>query len=156
MIAANPCVVLESGNIRTCPVRLSFPHLFKPQAPMEDGGKSSTPPRCSSRSALISPFSGCSLEDGAGEVAERWTGRRPDAAHAFPQAGRKAPVRGLHGRAASLSPLRASVPPVVDVKTLPIVEEDKVYPGCWVIATIRPFTFDAKMKKGVCSGCSRS
>ena len=26
------------------------------------------------------------------------------------------------------------------------------YPGCWVIATIRPFTFDAKMKKGVSFG----
>ena len=27
-IKKNPCVLLDSGNIRTCPVRLSFPHLY--------------------------------------------------------------------------------------------------------------------------------
>lgn len=153
MIAANPCVVLESGNIRTCPVRLSFPHLFKPQAPMEDGGKSKY------TATLLFPVGAdlSVLKAAASKTAlEKW----PNAGQAggptlhtpFRKQDEKLQFAGYEAGGFFITASGERRPPVVDVKTLPIVEEDKVYPGCWVIATIRPFTFDAKMKKGVSFG----
>ena len=37
-LKANPCVLMADGNIRLCPARLSFPHLFEKQPPMEASG----------------------------------------------------------------------------------------------------------------------
>ena len=33
-LKSNPCVLLESGNLRTCPVRLSFPNIFSRSKPI--------------------------------------------------------------------------------------------------------------------------
>ena len=38
-VTKNPFVLLDDGNIRTCPVRFGFPHVFTPQEAMDDGGK---------------------------------------------------------------------------------------------------------------------
>src|ERR1700748_796762 len=37
VLADNPCREIDAGNIVTCPVRLGFPYLDKPQKAMEEG-----------------------------------------------------------------------------------------------------------------------
>ncbi|RTL04953.1 DUF2815 family protein [Candidatus Dependentiae bacterium] len=46
-------------------------------------------------------------------------------------------------------------PPVVDARFNPIVDESKIYPGVWVVASVRPYSYGKqppKPKKGVAFG----
>ena len=43
-------------------------------------------------------------------------------------------------------------PTVYDARQQPITDPDRVYPGVWVVATIRPFTYDKGVNKGTSFG----
>lgn len=153
MLAANPCVLLESGNVRTCIARLSFPHLFTPQEPMEIGGKSKF------TATLLFPVGAdlTVLKTAAGNAArEKWpnAGQQggPTLHTPFRDQAEKIKFDGYVAGAFFITATGERKPPVVDARMLPIVDEKALYPGCWVIANVRPFTFDAKMKKGVSFG----
>ena len=84
LLTAYPCTKLESGNIRTCIARLSFPHLFKPQPPMEAGGKEKFTatllfPVGADLSVLKQAAAECAIEKwpNAGKPGGRGRGRPP-------------------------------------------------------------------------------
>src|SRR6185312_5399430 len=47
---------------------------------------------------------------------------------------------------------KTNKPVVVDVRQQIVTEESKVYPGVWVICTVRPFWYDVGVNKGVSFG----
>lgn len=153
LLTAYPCTKLESGNIRTCIARLSFPHLFKPQPPMEAGGKEKF------TATLLFPVGAdlSVLKQAAAECAiEKWPNAGkpggPTLHTPFRKQDEKVQFAGYEVGGFFIVASGERKPPVVDAKTLPIVEEKSVYPGMWVMATLRAFAFDAKMKKGVSFG----
>lgn len=152
--AKMPCTLLPDGNIRTGPVRLSFPHLFKAQAPMEPGGKE----KYSATFLFPIGVDLSLLKDAAGDTAkERW----PNALDLIKSGQLHSPFRdqkdklqfeGYVAGATFLTCTGERKPLVTDTRGAPIVEERLIYPGAWVLGIIRPFAFDAKMKKGISFG----
>jgi len=143
-----PCKELENGNIRTCPARLSFPALF------EKRGIEGSEPKYSA--VLLFP-------KGA-DLTVLHEAAKHTAIEAF---GAKAGSMGLHmpfrdqgikalaGYEAGAYFITASTkqrPGVVGADLSPITDPEDAPAGYWVIATVRPFSYDAKMKKGVSYG----
>ena len=130
LLTAYPCTKLESGNIRTCIARLSFLHLFKPQPPMEAGGKEKFTatllfPVGADLSVLKAAAAACAIE--------KWPNAgKPGGPtlHAVPQTGREGAILRLRSRRLFHRRLWRAQTAVVDAKTLPIVEEKSVYPAC--------------------------
>lgn len=162
---ANPIMKLPNGNIRTCPVRISFPWLFKPQPPMDPGSKAKF------GATLLFPSTayGVDFTPMVNDVNTIFNEEFPPNQYPRDQHGRP---MGLH------SPFRLQdekaqkfegyVPgsyfvtvtaetkrQVVDTRLNPIVDESKVYPGVWALAVINAFPFGKKPvrpKKGVSFG----
>lgn len=149
----NPALVLESGNLRLPPARLSFPYLFKKQEPMEPGGTAKF-----AATFLFHPLT--DLEVVKGEVRKLALSKHPD----YGQKGGphlQSPFRDQEEKERFDGYLPGGVfitatgerrIPVVDRKLIPIVDEEKVYPGVWVIGTVRPFYYSYKVKKGLSFG----
>lgn len=149
----NPCRLLDSGNIRTCPVRLSFPYLFQKQEPMDPGGKAKY------AATLLFPFLADLevLRDECSRVAKaKWpdafTKKGPTLTSPFRDQGDKEKFIGYVPGAIFITASSERRVPVVDTGMVPIVDEEEVYPGAWVIATLRAFAYDVKVKKGVSFG----
>ena len=153
-LAKNPCVKLENGNIRTCPVRLSFVHVFKPGKAIEEGkepkygvsvlfpvGADISVLQAEARAVAQGKWPKAGTPEGPklkgpflkqDDDAERYIGYRPG---------------GVLIRA--LSNQRIAV---VDQNLAPIVDEARVYPGVWAIVTLRAFAYDMGVNKGVSFG----
>lgn len=147
VIDKNPCTKLDSGNLRCTPARLSFPHLFKPQPPLEDGG------RANYCATLLFPFLAdlTLLKSEAQALAQSKLapGDTGKGIHSpFKDQGDKEKFEGYVPGALCITATSERRPPVVDRTFVPIIDESKVYPGVWVIATVRPFWFDVKNKQG--------
>jgi len=149
----NPCRVLESGNILTCPVRLSFPYLFEKQPPMEDGGKAKY------ALTLLFPF-GADLSvlraEAARTAKEKWpnagTEGGPRLHSPFRDQAEKLHFEGYQSGAIFITASAERQPPVVDSRSVPVIDAAKAYPGAWALVSIRPFAFEKKAKKGVSFG----
>ena len=150
---ANPAKVLESGNIMTPPCRLSFPHLFKPQDPLEPGGKAKY-----TATLLFNFFTDLDILKQAasatakGKWPDAFTDAGPKLHNPFVDQKEKAKFDGYVPGSLFITATSERRPAVVDTKMVPIVDEREVYPGCWVIAFVRPFPFDVRLKKGVSFG----
>lgn len=149
MLAANPCVLLESGDVRTCVARASFPHLDKPQAAMEDGK--------ADKYALTLLFPhGADIsvlkQAASAKALEKWPNAGqpggPTLHTPFRDQADKIKFDGYVAGAFFITATGERKPPVVNTQRLPIVDARGVYPGCWVIAIVRPFYFEAKNKQG--------
>ena len=155
-IKNNPCVVLPSGNIRTCPVRLSFPNIFERSKPI--------PPRTEGDygANLIFPL-GADLSvlyaEATAATKAKWanagTPQGPKLRSPFKKqnemtkyAGYSSDDKAIYISATS----KKSQPVCVDMRMQPIVDASRVYPGVWAIATIRPFTYDQGVNKGTSFG----
>ncbi len=130
-----PCTILESGNIRTCPVRLSYPALFKPAPPMQDGGKHKY------GAALLFP-NGADLSVLDNEAVrickENWPGKKVK--HWARDQGEKDDRDGYEAGAKFTTCNSDNKPVVLDRAMNHVTEESgAIYPGVWVIATIRAF-----------------
>ena len=149
----NPCVLLESGNLRMPPCRLSFPHLFEKQKPMEPGGRS-----VYSATFLFHAFADIEVAKEQARIAAvaKWadygkpTG--PKLTSPFRDQAEKQKFDGYIPGSLFITATAERHVPIVDLRMVPIVEKDKVYPGCWVIPTVRVFTYDKKVNKGVAFG----
>jgi len=143
-----------TGRFRTGIVRVSFPHLFKPQpAPKDNPNKADT-----WALSLLFPF-GADLSlltaEAQRAAQEKWGAASANMAlHTpFRNQGEKAhQYEGYVPGATFITASSQRKPPVVDVNGAPIVDESKVYPGCWAMVTVHAYPFDQPMKKGVSFG----
>ena len=153
VLSKYPCTVLESGDIRTCPVRLSFPWVFKKQEAMEEGGK----PKYAA--TLLFPHGAdlTVLRKAAEQtVREKWgegAGKKFTIHSPFRDQKDKAErYDGYTPGAYFITSSSERKPPVVDTKRVPVVDEAKVYPGVWALVIVRPFAYEKKVKRGISFG----
>lgn len=142
-----PCVQLATGNIRTCPVRLSFPSLFSKTSFEGSEPKYST--------VLLFPRGAdmTVLYDAAKKTAaDAFAGKSGGLHNPFRDQGEKGHVGGYEKGAIFMTVSSKQRPGIVGPDGKPLVDEEDVYAGCWALVTVRPFSFDAKVKKGVSFG----
>jgi hypothetical protein len=151
-----PCKLLKNGNYRTTIARLSYPHLFKPQPALEEGGD----PKYNCN--LLFPL-GADLEllfDAAKATAiERWGDKAKTMKLAMPfkkQDEKRRDDGTLPDEytpgALLIVPTSTNAPKIVGPNLSPITSERDIKAGDWVLATIRPFAYDKGVKKGVSFG----
>lgn len=145
---SNPNKLLGDGNIRTGPVRLSFPHLFTPQKNDEGKEKFSA--------TFLFPLGTdmALLKKAATEaVLEKWPKAADMTLHSpFRDQREKQQWEGYEPGAVFITCTGDRRPLTVDARGAAIVDETALYPGCWVLGLMRPFTFDRGVKKGVSFG----
>lgn len=159
----NPCVAVTkdgvpTGNFRTCPVRLSFPNVFKPVRPPKNNANE--PDREPQYGTTILFPVGADLRVLEVAAEETLKIRWPDLARAgalhrpFRDQAGKSQFQGYNpgGIFFSANANLQHKPSVIDTSLRPIVDESAIYPGVWAVVVLRPFPFDAKMKKGVSFG----
>ena len=154
VVKNNPFTQLDTGDVRTCPVRLSFPFIFTKAKPVEEGKEGAY-----SAALVIPTMADLTVLYKAAEnaVLAQW-----------PKAGQpggpkvKAPFLkqdemlqyggfspgGIYIRAVAYE----NRPPVYNQQLAPIVDPAKVYPGVWAVCTVRAFTYDKGVNKGVSFG----
>ncbi len=156
MLRQLPCVKLPTGEIRTCPVRLSFPFFFEKQPPMEAGQSAKW-----ATTLLFPPGADLSLlyQEAQAVALAKWPTAfqpgGPTLANPFRDQGEKANREGyVPGAIFITASSERMQPPVVHVSNpaLPIIDKSKVYPGVWALVTLRAFDYDKKVKKGVSWG----
>lgn len=150
----NPCVKLDNGNIRTCPVRLSFPNIFQKGKAIEEGKE----PKYGATLLFPKDADISVLRAEATAVAyAKWPqlqqGQSVGALHSpFKDQGDKSQFEGYTPGNICVSAYADRKPPAVDARLAPLVDEARIYPGVWAIVTLRCFDFDVKVKKGVSFG----
>lgn len=156
MWAKYPCVKLANGDIRTGPVRLSFPNILKP-GPAQDGKE----PRYGA--VLLFPR-GVDLSVLKTEMLEVAKAKWPDVGKPGgpklfnPIRDQDVDGKGREGEAdryagyekgcMRIGANASRPPPVVDAHMAPIVDESRVYPGVWAIVTLRCYPFETQGNKG--------
>ncbi|WP_287461211.1 ssDNA-binding protein [Sphingomonas sp.] len=156
-VAGNPCVRLESGNYRTCPVRLSFPHILHMSEP---------------KKADIKPAYGANLLFAAGAdlsvlqqaVLDVLKEKCPKALSDNPREKVKVKLpfldQGdmlrydgyLEGSKYIIATSKKYKPACIDLKQNAITDETRIYAGVWAICTVNPFWYDVDVNKGVSFG----
>lgn len=138
----------QSGNYRTCPARLSFPSLFE-KTQFEDGEPKFSCVLLFPRGADLKVL----YEAAKQKAVEEWGSKAlsMNVHMPFRDQGDKA-LAGYEKGAVFLTANTKQRPGVVGPNARPIEDQEQIYPGCWVLATIRPFAYDRKAKKGVSFG----
>ena len=151
----NPCVLLaRSGNILTCPVRLSFPDVFTRAKPVEIGkeGKFQS-------NLVFPPAADLSLLYEAAEAAAKakWPniGQKGGPKIKMPFKNQSDMMDRYDGYAAEgvylICPSDRK-PTVYDQRQKPVTDPERIYPGVWACVSINPFTYDKGVNKGVSFG----
>lgn len=153
----NPITLLDNGNLRTCPVRLSFPNIFHMSKPKKADiapsyGANLLFPTCADLKAL---------QDAVVAVLKE---KCPDALSTDPRKKEKVKLPFLdqddmlkydgytEGGRYIIATSKTNKPMVVDSKLQIITDESRVYPGVWALCTVRPFWYDVGVNKGVSFG----
>lgn len=155
-----PCATLPTGNTRTCPVRLSYPNLFKPRAQKNDDG---TMGREVFSTALLFPKGAVitALKSAAERVAvekfgNAWASRRihlpfRDQAERTDDKGALPP-----GYVAGAVFMNVSAnkdhPPSVVRRDMTKADAADIYPGVWALVTLRAYAYDRPQRKGIAFG----
>lgn len=151
-MARNPCVDLKDGNFRTTICRLSFPNVFarsKPIPPNVEGkyGANLVFPVGADLSVLKSAASETALAEWP-KAAEGMKLKTP-----FKDQGEMLKYEGYEeGGVFITATADQNKPRVFDSRMVPIVDEDRVYPGVWAICVVRPFSYDKGVNRGVSFG----
>lgn len=171
-VLANPIILLtpkdggSNRNIRTCPVRLSFPEVFKPKA-----RRFANQPQTQEKFSVVLLFppqqAGVDFSPMSQEVYrvlnEKFakdynphTRQYQGVYTPFRDQGEKAnKLEGYTPGAMFVTCTSRYKPAVVDHRLNPIVDESAVYPGVWALATINAYDFGVtppQLKKGVSFG----
>lgn len=150
--AKYPCVTNANGNVRTGPVRLSFPHLFERQEPMK--GQREGKYGC----ALLFPIGVdvSKLKAAAGDALKaKWPGDSKPGKLKSPFLDAHDTQPDTEGYEKGMLLIRANStqrPQVVNRKLQPITSPELVYAGAWVLATLRAFAYDVDLNKGISFG----
>lgn len=153
-----PCTKLEGGMLRSCPVRVSFPHLFEPQPGMVgDDGKPGKPKY---GVTLLFP-AGANIDvlraavKEAQDVKFGTSYKGPKLHSPFRDQGEKGHLAGYEEGLIFVSASSVQKPAVVasvgGVRQT-VTDPSVVYAGCWALVTLRPYAFDTPKKKGVSLG----
>lgn len=151
VVANNPWADLGDGVLRTPPSRVSFPHVDKPQAAMEEGGKD----KYTATFLLLPGSDDMALKNQCAKVGqEQWGDQfvqlvgNPNFHKPFKMQDEKAGK--YEGYVPGLPYFTASgerKPSFVMQNMAPYT--GLIYPGMWVFGLVRPFTFETKNKQGV-------
>lgn len=149
VVAKNPIVLLESGNYRTCPVRLSFPNIFSRSKPI--------PPNPEGKFGANLLFPVCAdltlLKKVVEQVAkDKWGDKPPKLRSPFKDQEENLRYEGYVAGGIFLACNAHLKPSCIDAKGHVITDETAVYPGVWAVCTIRPFSYDKGVNKGVAFG----
>jgi hypothetical protein len=153
VVKANPCVKLDNGNLRTCPVRLSFANLFERSKPI--------PPNTEGKfgSNLVFPLIAdlAVLKAAAAETAKaKWptagTPQAPKLKTPFKDQAEMTKYAGYEPGGVFITSISDQKPLVVDQRLAPIIDKDRAQSGFWAICTIRAFAYDKGVNKGVSFG----
>lgn len=159
VVRDNPFTLLENGNIRTCPLRLSFFHGWKRAKPQK--GDDGQLKEGKYGSVLIIPPSadvsllGTIVRDTA--LAKWPRAGQPDGPRLkptplHPQSEMAGRYDGFWNEGIFIRAIADRQPPIVDQRNAPITDENRAYSGAWAIVAIRAFTYDLAMSKGVSFG----
>lgn len=145
----NPCAKLSNGDVRTGPVRLSFPHLLTlPKA------RNDIEPKFGA-TLLFPPGADISVlkADAAACAKGKWpTLPRKLKSPFLDQTDDADRYAGfLEGGVLIRASANQKITPV-DRNLAPVIEEDKIYPGVWAICTLRAFAYDKGVNQGVSFG----
>lgn len=148
-IKKNPCVLLDSGNIRTCPVRLSFPHLYERSKPIPPNtvGKFST-------NIIFAVAADLSLlkQQMNLTIMAKWptagTKTGPKLKSPFKLQSEMTKYDGYGEEGTYIIAVADREPAVIDSRMARITDTSRVYPGVWAVVTINPFTYDKGVNKG--------
>jgi hypothetical protein len=145
-----PCTLLDTGAIRTCPVRLSFPNIFKKGKPVE-AGKEGTYGSC-----LVFPLQaelGLLYRQAQDVAMAQWPKQMGKLKNPFLAQDDMVQYGGFTpGGVYIRSVAYENQPAVFDQRHVPIVDPARVYPGVWAVCTIRAFAYDKGVNKGVSFG----
>jgi len=157
----NPSMLLESGNIRTCPVRLSYPHLLTPGKPTKekpDGGYGSTLlfPLGADMAVYVAAATRMVKEKCPAALTDPARNRifnpfKKVKAAADPTWQKGDPTDADDGNVFGAPLLRCNSQqrvPTVDQSLRDITDETKAYPGVWAICTVNVFWFAGDTNKG--------
>lgn len=151
----NSCVELPNGTYRTCEVRLSFPNLFKPGKPMQEGAEGKY------GATLLFPAGAdlTLLEEAARAAAEAKWGKdyekitkKPGFRWGVRDQGERDEYDGYEAGAVFINATSQNKPQVFDKYKETLVEESEIYPGVWGLALIRPFAYDKAGNRGIAFG----
>ena len=160
----NPIRVLDSGNILLCPTRGSFLNLFersKPIPPATEGsyGGNLIFPTCADLKVLEQSVIDV-LKEKCPDALSPDPKKRVKVKSPFKDQGDMLKYDGyVEGGKFISATSRKNKPSLVqgkagvDPKDWPIItDETLVYPGVWVVCTVRPFWYDKGVNKGVSFG----
>jgi Protein of unknown function (DUF2815) len=160
-----PCVLRTNGNIRTCPVRLSFPQLWEAKSIVIKGvagkpkfGSTLLFPKTADLSVLVKACAAAATE----KFSDKWKAKLPNGSTVgkgaklieFPfHDGEECDgMAGFESGAYFLRVYSDSKPGVVDSRAMAITDKSSIYPGVWALVTIRAFAYDVDVNKGVSFG----
>lgn len=131
--------------------RLSFPNLFKPSKPKD---APDTQELKYSATLLFKKGEDLSVLKAAAKAAikDKWGDKPPKNLRTpFRDQGEKE-YEGYEEGAIFISTTSKKRPGVVNARVERIEDEDEIYPGCYVYATVRAFAYDRSGNKGVSFG----
>jgi hypothetical protein len=148
LLAKFPVKELSTGNIRTCPARLSYPNIFEKSKASDDGFKSSYGATLLfPKGADLSILRDAAKKAAIDEFGSKATGLKLP----FRDQGEK---EGKAGYVAGAFFFRANSemqPGILGPDGRPLTDPTKLYAGCWCLATVRPFAYSNR-QKGVAFG----
>lgn len=150
-----PMTQLPDGLIRTCIARLSFPNVFSPKAPMNQGEEPKyVATLLFPKQADLTVLSNAVMAHAQREFGDCFqNGQYVGGLHfPFRDQGEKAKYDGYVPGAYFVTLSSKYKPAVVDLQMAPILDESRVYPGVWAIATVNIFHYRQKVKRGVSVG----
>jgi hypothetical protein len=149
LLAKFPVKTLTTGNIRTCPARLSYPNIFEKSKSTDDGFKSTY------GATLLFPKGAdlTILREAAKAAAIDEFGSKGTTGLKLPFRD-QAEKEGKAGYEAGAFFFRANSemqPGILGPDGRPLTDPTALYPGCWCLATVRPFAYSNR-QKGVAFG----
>ena len=153
----NPIRVLDSGNILLCPTRGSFLNLFersRPIPPATEGsyGGNLIFPTCADLSVLEQAVVDV-LKEKCPDALSADPKKRVKVKSPFKDQGDMLKYEGyVEGGKFISATSKKNRPTLVDARQQIVTDETLVYPGVWVVCTVRPFWYDKGVNKGVSFG----
>ena len=143
-----PCVELASGNLRTCPVRLSYPHLFKAHVnskKFKDAAPKFSATLLFPKGADVSLLENAAKATAVEEWGPKWQGLKVKMP--FLDQGAEGAGQAGYTPGATLVRCTSSQRPGVKVPDMGDATESDVYAGVWALVTVRPFASDYGTKR---------
>ena len=137
---------MSNGNILTPEFRVSFPNVFRPQKPMQQGGE----PKYGIVCLFPKDADLKELKKAAQAVVkEKWGDKPPKNLRSpFRDQGERE-YEGYEEGCIFFTATSKQKPGLVDADVQDIIDETEFYAGCYARASVRFFTYDVNGNRGV-------